>query len=192
MLKKDITFEGLDGSMITETHYFHMSKADLIELQLSKKGGFEVWLQKVIDAEDGATLIRELKDIILMAYGEKSEDGKRFIKSPEKRAEFANSEAFSELFSEIAIDADKASEFVNAVMPAGLLAETRQQMNVFDQGEDQPKETAISSPPKQEGVETELVSPPAPVREVITQAEAREMPAEELQRKIAEGAVISS
>ena len=125
MLKKDITFTDLEGNPVTETHYFNLSKADLIELQMSKQGGFQDWIQTVIDAEDGPTLIRELKDIILMAYGKRSEDGKRFIKSPEDRAEFANSEAFAELFSEIALDADKASEFVNGVMPRGLIEETR-------------------------------------------------------------------
>ena len=185
MLKKDISYEGLDGSTITETHYYHMSKADLNELQLSKQGGFEAWLQRVVAAEDGATLIRELKDIILMAYGKRSEDGKRFIKSPEDRAEFANSEAFAELFSEIALDAEKASEFVNGVMPRGLIDETRQQLNAFQQDEPQPAETAVSSPP---AVETELVSAPQP--NVITRAEMTTLDPDVIRDRLANGATI--
>lgn len=184
MLKKEITFEGFDGQKITETHYFHISKADLIELQLSKKGGFEEWLKRVVEAEDGPTLIRELKDIILMAYGKRSEDGTRFLKSDEIRAEFANSEAFSELFSEVALDADKASEFVNGVMPKSLVDETSKQMSVFDKDEPQPAETAVSSPPAAE-IATELVKPPT-----ITRSEAMSMPADELQARLANGAVI--
>jgi len=146
VLKKDITFQDLEGNPVTETHYFHLSKADLIELQLGKEGGFEEWLKKVIEAEDGKTLIRELKDIILMSYGTKSEDGTRFVKSKEARDAFANSEAFSELFSEIALDADAASAFVNAVMPQGL-TKNPAQTSVFDKDEPQP-------------------DPPAPVAEV--------------------------
>lgn len=137
MLKKDITFQDLEGNPITETHYFHLSKADLIELQLGKEGGFEEWLKKVIAAEDGKQLVRELKDIILMAYGVKSEDGKRFIKSKEARDAFANSEAFSELFSEIALDSDAASAFVNAVIPHDLSGNPAQ-TSVFDKDEPQP------------------------------------------------------
>lgn len=185
MLKKDISYEALDGSTITETHYFHMSKADLIELQLSKKGGFEEWLKRVVEAEDGPTLIRELKDIILMAYGKRSEDGTRFLKSDEIRAEFANSEAFSELFSEIALDADKASEFVNGVMPRGLIAETRNQMSVFDKDEPQPAETAVASPP---AVEATLEKAPEP--NVITRAEMATLDPDVIRNRLANGAVI--
>ena len=185
MLKKDISYEALDGSTITETHYFHMSKADLIELQLSKKGGFEEWLKRVVEAEDGPSLIRELKDIILMAYGKRSEDGTRFLKSDEIRAEFANSEAFSELFSEIALDADKASEFVNGVMPRGLIAETRNQMSVFDKDEPQPAETAVASPP---AVEATLEKAPEP--NVITRAEMATLDPDVIRNRLANGAVI--
>lgn len=147
MLKKDITFLDLEGNPVTETHYFHLSKADLIELQLGKEGGFEEWLKRVVAAEDGKELVRELKGIILMAYGVKSEDGKRFVKSEEARQEFANSEAFAELFSEIALDAEVASAFVNAVIPHDLSAGSAAQTSVFDKDEPQP-------------------DPPAPVTEV--------------------------
>lgn len=185
MLKKDITFTDLEGNPVTETHYFNLSKADLIELQMSKQGGFQDWIQTVIDAEDGPTLIRELKDIILMAYGKRSEDGKRFIKSPEDRAEFANSEAFAELFSEIALDADKASEFVNGVMPRGLIEETRQQLSVFDKDEPQPAETAVASPP---AVEATLEKAPEP--NVITRAEMATLDPDVIRNRLANGAVI--
>lgn len=149
MLRRDITYQDLEGNPITETHYFHLSKADLIEMQLSKKGGFEEWLKKVIEAEDGKTLVHELKEIILMSYGKKSEDGKRFIKSDELRAEFANSEAFSELFSEIALDADKAQAFVNGVIPRELTTNVAPgQTSVFDKDEPQPEGTIVESPPK--------------------------------------------
>ena len=147
MLKKDITYEDLEGNPVTETHYFHLSKADLIELQMGKQGGFEEWLKRVIDAKDGATLVRELKDIILLAYGVRSEDGKRFVKNQQLRDEFADSEAFSELFSEIALDSDKAAEFVNGIVPRGLNEMASGPQNVFNQDEPQPAESAVATPP---------------------------------------------
>lgn len=139
MLKKDITFQDLEGNPVTETHYFHLSKADLIELQVGKEGGFEEWLKRMIAAENGKELVRELKDIILLSYGVKSENGTRFVKSKEARDAFANSEAFSELFSEIALDSEKATEFVGAVVPRGLAEENAaKQTSVFDKDEPQP------------------------------------------------------
>jgi hypothetical protein len=179
VLKKDITFQDLEGNTVTETHYFNLSKADLIELQLSKQGGFEEWLKRVIRAEDGKALVRELKDIILMAYGKRSEDGTRFIKNPQLRAEFADTEAFSELFSEIALDSDKASEFINAVMPRELVEQTRDQMSVFDKDEPQPAETAVSSPPTED----------KPL-DIITRKELIELPPADIQARIANGAII--
>ncbi|HMS83600.1 MAG TPA: hypothetical protein PKD12_08120 [Nitrospira sp.] len=170
MLKKDITFEDLEGNPVTETHYFHLTKADLIELQLGKQGGFEEWLQRVIAAEDGKELVRALKDIILMAYGVKSEDGKRFIKTETLRAEFANSEAFAELFAEIAMDQDKASAFVNGIIPRGLIEDTSGQQNVFNQDQPQPAEEAVATPPAAAPVE------PAPVAQVAPPEAASEAP----------------
>lgn len=158
MLKKDITFEDLAGNKVTETHYFHLSKADLIELQLGKQGGFEEWLQRVIAAENGKELVRALKDIILMAYGVKSDDGRRFVKNGELRDEFANSEAFAELFAEVALDQDKAAEFVNGIIPRGMNEQNSGQQSVFEQDEPQPPETAVASPP-------ELAPEPAAVAE---------------------------
>ena len=197
MLKKDITFTDLNGQEVTETHYFHMSKADLIELNLSKQGGFEGWIQRVVAAEDGKSLVRELKDIILMAYGKKSEDGSRFIKSAELRAEFANSEAFSELFTEVATDATAASEFVNGIMPAGLIAETRQQMSVFDKDDPQPEETAVDTPPRieadiPEDVDRNIIADGLADKplDVITRVELQTMSPADIQARIASGAVI--
>ena len=160
MLKKDITFQDLEGNPVTETHYFHLSKADLIELQVGKEGGFEEWLKRMIAAENGKELVRELKDIILLSYGVKSENGTRFVKSKEARDAFANSEAFSELFSEIALDSEKATEFVGAVVPRGLAEENAaKQTSVFDKDEPQPDP---GSPEPGDGLASAAREPEAP------------------------------
>lgn len=117
MLAKKITYTDYDGNERTETFYFNLSKAELIEMQLSVEGGMEKELQKMIDARDVTHLASSFKRVILKAYGEKSADGKRFIKSPEISEAFSQTEAYSDLFTELMTDADKASEFMNSIIP---------------------------------------------------------------------------
>lgn len=120
MLKKTITYEDFDGETVTEEHFFHLSKADLVELEMSEPGGLETKINRIIKSEDGAALIAEFKKLLLMSYGQKSEDGKRFIRSAQLQEEFLQSEAYSALFMELVTDADKAAEFVNGIVPNSL------------------------------------------------------------------------
>ena len=117
MLAKKITYTDYDGNERTETFYFNLSKAELIEMQLSVEGGLEKELQRMIDAKDVTKLAASFKRVILAAYGEKSGDGKRFIKSPELSEAFTQTEAYSDLFMELMSDANKAAEFMNAIIP---------------------------------------------------------------------------
>lgn len=146
MLKKSITYENFDGDMVTEDYYFHLSKADLIELEVSKEGGLQKWLETIVRANDGAQIMAEFKKIVLASVGQKSADGKRFIKTPEFREEFAASEAYSALFMEIVYDPSKAAEFVNGVVPHGLRDEVskaaRQQQRAH------PSDTAATPAPR--------------------------------------------
>ncbi len=91
MLKKTITYENFDGKTVTEDHFFHLSKADLIELELSADGGMEARLQKIIESGNNREIFAEFKNLLLMAYGQRSEDGKRFTKTSALRDEFASS-----------------------------------------------------------------------------------------------------
>lgn len=123
MLKKSITFTDLNGQETTEDHYFHLSKADVVELEMSRKGGMAAWIQSIVDSEDGKAIVTELKNIILNSYGVKSEDGRRFIKTQELRDEFHSSEAYSALFFSLCTDAGAAAEFINGIAPQGLAEE---------------------------------------------------------------------
>lgn len=118
MIKKTITYEDFNGTVRTEAFYFHFSQAEIMEMQLTTEGGFSERVQKMIDAKDQPALIKLIKDFVLDAYGVKSDDGKRFMKSPEIRTAFVENPAYSEIFMELATDADKAAEFVNGVVPA--------------------------------------------------------------------------
>jgi hypothetical protein len=120
VLKKTITYEDFNGEEVTEDHFFHLSKAELVELEMSHQDGLSEALQKIVKAEDGKAIIAEFKKIILGSYGKKSSDGKRFVKTQELRDEFESSEAYSTLFMELVTETDKAIEFINGIVPQGL------------------------------------------------------------------------
>lgn len=122
MLKETITYEDFNGVERTEDYYFHLSEAEVAEMELSIDGGMAEMIQRVVAAKDIPTIIKIFKDLIMKAYGEKSLDGKRFAKIDEngKRLadKFAQTNAYSQLFMKLATDADAAAKFVNGIMPA--------------------------------------------------------------------------
>jgi hypothetical protein len=120
MLKKTITYEDFNGETMTEDHFFHLSKADLIELEMSTEGGMEARLKKIVEIEDNRQIYAEFKKILLLSYGLRSDDGKRFIKTEAIRDEFVSSEAFSTLLMELLSDENAAAAFMNGVIPHGL------------------------------------------------------------------------
>lgn len=117
MLKKTITYTDYNGLERTETHYFNLSKAELMEMEFATSGGMAEMMQRIIDAQDGPTLMKIFKDIILKAYGIKSPDGKRFEKSEEISTAFSQTEAYSELYVELLTNSEKAAEFFNGIVP---------------------------------------------------------------------------
>lgn len=122
MLKRPITYEDFEGNQQTDIFYFNMSKPELVELELEYEGGFGGFMQRIIDAKDNKALIGEFKRIILMAYGQKSEDGKRFIKSEALSHEFTQTAAYDALFMELATDDGKAAIFIEGIIPQDMLA----------------------------------------------------------------------
>lgn len=117
MLKKTITYKDYDGNDRTEDFYFNLSKAECMEMELSTSGGMQQMIQRIVAEKDNVNIVKIFKEIILKAYGKKSPDGKHFYKSPEISNEFAATEAYSELFMELATDADAAAKFIGAVLP---------------------------------------------------------------------------
>ena len=117
MIKKTITFTDYNGNERTEDFYFNLSKAELSEMELSTAGGLGQMIQDVVSAQDTPRIISIFKDLILKSYGVKSADGRRFIKSKELSMEFAQTEAYSDLFMLLATDEAAATEFVNGIVP---------------------------------------------------------------------------
>ena len=118
MLKKTFTYTDFNGVERTEDHYFNLSKAELMEMELSTTGGLAEMINKIVAAQDAPAIVKIFKDLVLKAYGQKSADGRRFIKSKELSDEFSQTEAYSQLFMELATDADAAAAFVNGIVPA--------------------------------------------------------------------------
>lgn len=117
MLKKTMTYTDFDGNERTEDFYFNLTKAECMELELSTTGGLTKMIQDIMSTQDVPKIIEIFKRLILSAYGEKSPDGKRFVKNDEIRDSFSQTEAYSDLFMELATDADKAANFFNSIIP---------------------------------------------------------------------------
>lgn len=120
MLKKTITYTDYNGVERTEDFWFNFSQAEILEMEIGRNGGMADFLQKIIDSKDQEAIVKHFKDLVLKAYGEKSEDGRRFIKSPELSKAFSETEAYSKLYIELAFDAKAASDFVNGIIPKNI------------------------------------------------------------------------
>lgn len=120
MLKKTITYTDYNGTERTEDFYFNLTKAELMEMEMSTSGGLAETIQRIVSTQDAPAIIKIFKELILTAYGQKSLDGKRFVKNQDIRDEFAQTEAYSQLFMELATDADAAAKFINGIIPSDI------------------------------------------------------------------------
>lgn len=117
MLKKLIKYTDYDGRERSENFYFYLNKAELMEMELGVDGGMQQMIQLIIDKQDIPKIMDAFKRIILKAYGEKSPDGRRFIKSKELSEAFSQTEAYSNLYMELVTDANAAATFINSIVP---------------------------------------------------------------------------
>jgi hypothetical protein len=117
MVKKTITYTDFDGNVRTEDSLFNLSRAEVIEMELSVSGGLTQMIERIASTQDGPAIFKVFKDIIMKAYGEKSPDGKRFIKSAELSEAFSQTEAYSELLMELITDPNAAAKFMNELIP---------------------------------------------------------------------------
>lgn len=120
MIKKTVTYDDYNDFSRTEDFYFNLTKAEVMEMQLSTVGGLDTMLKKLVATNDMPSIIKVFKELVLKAYGEKSPDGRRFIKNDELRAEFEQTEAYSIIFMELATDDKAAAEFINGIVPKDL------------------------------------------------------------------------
>lgn len=198
MLKKSITYTDFNGDEVTEDFFFHLSKADLVEMEVAHKGGLSKHLQDVVASEDGATIINEFKNLIVASYGVKSDDGRRFIKSKMVTDEFLQTEAYSTLFLELCTNATAAAEFVNGMLPQGLADDVAKiSAETIEPAREHPSDPAATPmEPAVTGRNVFEQTDPVPVPSIpfeseeprlLTKAEIVEMDDAELRTGLAEG-----
>lgn len=129
MLKKTISYTDFNGVERKEDFYFNLSKAEIMEMQYSTVGGLDNMLNKIIAAQDTKLIMETFKTLILKAYGQKSDDGRRFIKSEQLAKEFEETEAYSVLYMELATNDTAAAAFVNGIIPKDLAEQVSEEMN---------------------------------------------------------------
>lgn len=129
MLVKTITYEDYNGTTRTEEFRFNLLKSELTRLELGTTGGMQAALKKMIDAQDNEEIMKTFEKLILMSYGVKSVDGKRFEKSEEISKAFAQTPAYDQLFMELITDEAKAAAFINGIMPADIQKELAKEEN---------------------------------------------------------------
>lgn len=117
MLKRTFKYTDFNGVEREEDVFFHLSKTDIVELQMSVPGGIAAYIQQISSAQDSRAIFQALREIMLKAYGEKSLDGRRFVKSKEISEAFAQTPMFDELFQELAFNEDKMAAFIDAITP---------------------------------------------------------------------------
>lgn len=120
MIKKTIKYTDYNGVEREEDFLFNLSKAELMEMEMGTTGGLAEMIQKIVASKDAPAIIKIFKELVLKAYGEKSDDGKRFIKSKELSEGFAQTEAYSILFMELATDSDAAANFIKGIVPTDM------------------------------------------------------------------------
>ena len=117
MIKKTIKYTDFDGNNREEDFFFNLSKAEVAEMELGISGGLSEMMKRLVASQDTAKILEVFKTFLKKSYGVKSPDGKRFVKSQEIWDEFEQTEAYSELFMELIVDASKASEFMSSIIP---------------------------------------------------------------------------
>lgn len=132
MIKKTVTYTDFDGNERTEDFYFHLTEQELTEWELSVDGGLSGVLTRIINSKDNKKIIEIFKDLLIRSYGVKTPDGRGFIKNEEVLNNFKYTQAFSDIYMELATDDKAASEFVNGVIPAGLVKAVNTEMKVVE------------------------------------------------------------
>lgn len=123
MLKKTITYTDYDGMERTEDFWFNLNKTELTKLDAELDGGVLGVLRKIIDKKDRKALVDFIETLILRSYGEKTLDGKRFVKNQQMAEEFMQTPAYDELFMGILQDTDNQTSFINGIIPQSMAKE---------------------------------------------------------------------
>lgn len=120
MLKRPITYTDFDDVEHTEDFYFNLTRAEILEMMVEPDEGLDKWLENIIAAKNNRAILAEFKKIISTAYGQKSPDGKSFVKSPEMSHAFMQTAAYDALFTDLTTNEESAAVFIMGVLPKDM------------------------------------------------------------------------
>ena len=123
MLKKTITYTDYNGNEQTEDFYFNLTRVELSRLDFTQKGGFKAYIERIIHAENNQKILEAFEEIVLLSYGQKSEDGRSFIKNAEATEAFKNSIPYEQLVFELLTHETAGEQFVAGIIPNDLVAD---------------------------------------------------------------------
>lgn len=197
MLKKTIKYTDFNGEEVTEEHFFHLSKAELVEMEVEHEdGGLSEALKRMAESDDRKAMVKEFKHIILASYGKRTPDGRRFVKNREIREEFESSEAYSTLFMELATEPNALDDFMKGVIPPDLSEQVSAQLSLVEPEQTQMAQTPMSGvrPESERVMEPKWPNPDngGTKPQTITRRDLVEMSAseyEEVQKKLMTGEI---
>jgi hypothetical protein len=140
MFKKTIEYTDFNEEKKSKDFYFHLSKADLIAMA-AEGDEFKKRVERLIAAKDGAGILRELRGLIALSVGVRSEDGQRFIKDESAQSNLLDSPAYDELLMELATNTDATVAFVQQLIPESMQKEMKAQLEKSQNVPDPFKET---------------------------------------------------
>lgn len=120
MVVEKIKYTDFNGVEREEEFMFNLTEAEITEMELTTDGGLSDSIKKIIAAQDTPQIIKVFKMLLLKSYGEKSADGRRFVKSEKLSEEFSQTNAYSQLFMKLATDDKAAVAFINGIMPDSM------------------------------------------------------------------------
>lgn len=120
MHKREISYKDFNDTPRVDIHYFNITRAELMEMMVEPAEGLDKWLEQILADKDKKNLLAMFKKIILSSYGEKSEDGKSFLKSDELSHKFSQTAAYDAMFTELTTDDNAAAIFIKSIVPEDL------------------------------------------------------------------------
>lgn len=120
MIKKTMTYTDFNGVERKEDFYFNLTKAEVLKMEMGVKGGLAEQIKRIVDTQDQPAIIEVFEDLIQKSYGVKTPDGRGFLKRKEDLEAFISTQAYSDLYMELATDDKKATEFINGIVPPDL------------------------------------------------------------------------
>lgn len=145
MFSRTFEYTGYDGQPHKDTWWFNLSEAELYKLELSNLGGMNGMMNRLLRESKPGEIVEVFESLILSAVGERSVDGRKFIKNQEIRDDFYQSKAYSDLFVELVSSGEKLAEFLKGAIPAEVAAELAKAEEASKAEEGKPVLQALSA-----------------------------------------------